>query len=131
MAIYEVDDLDARVEHLQATGVRVVWSIDLPTIRARHLHPRDVGGALVSVDQPANRGDWPWGGPTWQAHDGNDVVSAIAGLTIAATDPAAMRRRWAELGLDHAVRFVAASDRGEASTGSTSSQPIATAPVRR
>ena len=54
MAIYEVDDLDARVEHVQAAGVRVVWSIDLPTIRARHLHPRDVGGALVSIDQPAS-----------------------------------------------------------------------------
>jgi hypothetical protein len=59
MAIYEVDDLDARVEHVQAAGVRVVWSIDLPAIRARHLHPRDVGGAIVSIDQPARRGEWP------------------------------------------------------------------------
>ena len=88
MAIYEVDDLDARVEHVQAAGVRVVWSIDLPTIRARHLHPRDVGGALVSIDQPARRGEWPWGGPTWRAHDGNGVVSAIAGVSVGAADPA-------------------------------------------
>jgi hypothetical protein len=117
MAIYEVDDLDARVEHVQAAGVRVVWSIDLPAIRARHLHPRDVGGAIVSIDQPARRGEWPWGGPTWRAHDGNGVVSAIAGLAIAATDPTAMRARWAELGLDHAVRFVPATDRGEGIDG--------------
>ena len=117
MAIYEVDDLDARVEHVQAAGVRVVWSVDLPTIRARHLHPRDVGGALVSIDQPARRGEWPWGGPTWRAHDGNGVVSAIAGLAIGAADPAAMRARWAELGLDHAVRFVPPTDRGEGIDG--------------
>ena len=117
MAIYEVDDLDARVEHVQAAGVRVVWSIDLPTIRARHLHPRDVGGAIVSIDQPARRGEWPWGGPTWRAHDGNGVVSAIAGLAIGAADPTAMRARWAELGLDHAVRFVPATDRGEGIDG--------------
>jgi len=117
MAIYEVDDLDARVERVQAAGVRVVWTIDLPTIRARHLHPRDVGGAIVSIDEPAQRGEWPWGGPTWRAHDGNGVVSAIAGLAIGAADPAAMRARWAELGLDHAVRFVPATDRGEGIDG--------------
>jgi predicted enzyme related to lactoylglutathione lyase len=117
MAIYEVDDLDARVERVQAAGARIVWSIDLPTIRARHLHPRDVGGAIVSIDQPARRGEWPWGGPTWRAHDGNSVVTAIAGFSVGAADPAAMRRRWAELGLDHSVRFVPESDRGEGIDG--------------
>jgi len=117
MAIYEVDDLDGRVERVQAAGVRIVWSADHPEIRGRHLHPRDVGGALVSIDQPVRRGEWAWGGPTWRAHDGNAVVTAIAGITVGATDPAAMRRRWAELGLDHAVRFVAASDRGEGIDG--------------
>jgi hypothetical protein len=117
MAIYEVDDLDARVERVQAAGVRIVWSIDLPTIRARHLHPRDVGGTIVSIDQPARRGEWPWGGPTWRAHDGNSVVTAIAGFSVGAADPAAMRRRWTELGLDHSVRFLPESDRGEGIDG--------------
>jgi len=117
MAIFEVDDLDDRVEHVQAAGVRIVWSADHPEIRGRHLHPRDVGGALVSIDQPARRGEWPWGGPTWRAHDGNKVVTAIAGISVGAADPAAMRRRWAELGLDHAVRFVPATDRGEGIDG--------------
>ncbi|MGH9134673.1 MAG: VOC family protein [Ilumatobacteraceae bacterium] len=117
MAIYEVDDLDHRVDRVHAAGARVVWSIDLPTIRARHLHPRDVGGAIVSIDQPARRGDWPWGGPTWQGHDGNGVVSAIAGVSVGASDPAAMRQRWAELGIDHAVEFVPAGERGEGIDG--------------
>ena len=71
----------------------------------------------MSIDQPARRGEWPWGGPTWRAHDGNGVVTAIAGLTVGAADPAAMRRRWAELGLDHAVQFVPASERGEGIDG--------------
>jgi predicted enzyme related to lactoylglutathione lyase len=117
MAIFEVDDLDDRAEHVQASGVRIVWSVDHPEIRGRHLHPRDVGGALVSIDQPARRGEWPWGGPTWRSHDGNKVVTTIAGVTVGAADPAAMRRRWAELGLDHAVRFVPATDRGEGIDG--------------
>ena len=132
MAIYEVDDLDARVEHVQAAGVRVVWSVDLPTIRARHLHPRDVGGALVSIDQPARRGEWPWGGPTWRAHDGNGVVTAIAGLTIGAADPTGDA---AAGGPSSVWTTRCASSRrpigARGSTGSTSSRPTAIAPARR
>jgi hypothetical protein len=112
MAIFEVDDLDARQDALSAAGVRVVWSIDLPDIRARHLHPRDVGGAIVSIDQPVPNGTWRWAGP-WRAHAETSVVTAIAGIDVAAAEPAAMRARWAALGLAHAVRFVPAGPRGE------------------
>jgi hypothetical protein len=116
MVIYEVDDLDDRAVELEKLGVRVVWSIDLPDVRARHLHPRDVGGAIVSIDQPVPNGSWRWAGP-WTAHADNAVVTAIAGITIAARDPAAMRARWADVRIDHAVRFVAAGDRGEGLDG--------------
>ena len=112
MVIYEVDDLDDRAAAIGKAGVRVVWSIDLPDIRTRHLHPRDVGGALVSIDQPVPNGAWRWGGP-WHAHAETSVVSAIAGVDVAAADPETMRARWTELGIDHAVRFVPAGQRGE------------------
>ena len=117
MAIYEVDDLDDRVEQVRTAGVRIVWSSAHPEIRAKHLHPRDVGGAIVSIDQPARRGEWPWGGPDWQAHDHNGTLTAIAGFSVAAADPTEMRGRWHELGLDHAVRFVPAGGRGEGVDG--------------
>jgi hypothetical protein len=116
MAIYEVDDLDERMRHLHERGVRVVWSGNLPTIRGRHLHPRDVGGTLVSIDQPVPQGSWTWGGPDWVAHPAAAVTS-IAGVTIGADDPDAMRSRWAELGLDASVRFVPAGPRGEGLDG--------------
>ncbi len=112
MAIYEVDDLDRREEALTQHGVRIVWRGDLPDIRGRHLHPADVGGALVSIDQPVPNGAWRWGGPSWAGHAHADtrVVTGIAGVRIAANDPAAMRSRWTELGLDHAVSFHTADD---------------------
>jgi hypothetical protein len=116
MAIFEVDDLVAREAHLASHGVRVVWRIDLADIRARHLHPRDVGGALVSLDQPIPNGAWRWGGP-WRGHAETSVVTGIAGVTIGATDPDAMRARWRELGFDHAARFTSAGPRGEGIDG--------------
>ena len=112
MAIYEVDDLSTRDAELAERGVRVVWRVDLADIASRHLHPRDVGGALVSIDQAVPPGAWRWGGP-WTAHAETGTVTGIAGLDIAADDPAAMRARWADLRIDHAVRFVPAGPRGE------------------
>ena len=113
MAIYEVDDLAVRLARIAALGVRTVWGIDLPDIRTRHLHPRDVGGAIVSLDQPVPSGAWRWGGPSWRAHAETSVVTGIGGVVIGAANPAAMHVRWAELGLAHAVRFQPAGARGE------------------
>lgn len=115
MAIYEVDDLDARIDHLTAHGVRVVWQADARGIRGRHLHPRDVGGALVSVDEPTVWGTWQWGGPTWSPQAG--VATAIAGVTVSANDAVAMRTRWRELGLDVGVRFQPVGERGDGIDG--------------
>lgn len=113
MALFEVDDLDAREAALQQEGVRVVWSGDLPTIRGRHLHPADVGGAIVSLDQPVPNGAWHWGGPDWVAHADTSVVTGIAGVTIGARDPAAMRARWRTARVEHSVTFQPAGVRGE------------------
>ena len=113
MAIYEVDDLNSRMEHLEGLGVRIVWGGDFSDIRGRHLHPRDVGGALVSIDQPVPNGSWRWGGPDWTAHADTSVITGIAGVVLSADDPAAMRARWTELGIDTSVGFAASGSRGE------------------
>ncbi len=117
MAIFEVDDLDERLDHLGDHAVRIVWAGDLPDIRGRHLHPADVGGTLVSLDQPVPTGSWRWGGPDWQSRSGelrsDAVATGIAGAVVSATDPPAMRARWSQLGLDRDVTFVPAGPRGD------------------
>jgi hypothetical protein len=117
MAIFEVDDLDERVDRLAANDVRIVWAGDLPDIRGRHLHPRDVGGTLVSIDQPVPSGSWRWGGPDWQARSHellqDATVTAIEGVVVSAADPGAMRARWRQLGLDAHVDFAEAGPRGD------------------
>jgi hypothetical protein len=110
MAIYQVDDLDRREQHLADHRVRIVWRGDFPSIRGRHLHPADVGGAIVSIDEPTPPASWMWAGTDWQAHRDTSVVTAIAGVTVRAHDPHAMRARWHDLGVDHAVRFEAVGE---------------------
>jgi hypothetical protein len=117
MAIFEVDDLDERLDRLAANEVRVVWAGDLPDIRGRHLHPADVGGTLVSIDQPVPNGSWRWGGPDWQARSrellADAAVSRIDSVVVSASDPEAMRARWTTLGLDRDIDFAPAGSRGD------------------
>jgi len=129
MVILQTAHLDADRRRLAALGVRVVWEIALDDIATVHLHPRDIGGAIVSLDQPRPPQSWRWGGPDWESRARTDVVRGIASVTLAAADPERLAARWAEvLGLPAprgrelrqelrldpgALRFVAADGRGE------------------
>ena len=113
MVLFETSDLEAQMAPIEAGGVRCVWQIDLPDIRGRHLHPGDVGGAIVSIDQPVPQGSWRWAGPEWQPYRHDVVANAIAGATIGAKQPTEMRARWRKFGIAHSIDFRQASDRGD------------------
>jgi hypothetical protein len=97
MVILQSDDLAADRRRAEALKVRVVWEVALPDIATIHLHPRDLGGALVSVDQPRPASAWRWAGPSWERRMRTGVVKRIVGAELQAADPAAMARRWAEI----------------------------------
>ena len=105
MVLVQTDDLAADQRRLASLGVRIVWQVALDDIAAVHLHPRDVGGAIVSFDEPRPPASWRWGGPGWEAKVRTDVVRDLVGITIEATNPAALAARWS------AVLGVPAPDR--------------------
>jgi hypothetical protein len=100
MAIFEVNDLDERMRHLTQLGLRAVWQGDFRQIRGRHLHPKDTGGTLVSIDQSERPGEWHWAGPIWRNAKPSTVASAITRVTLASPTPEQLRHRWQELKLD-------------------------------
>ena len=126
MAIFHVDDLDAARSRLPGLGVRVVWQVDLPDIAGTHLHPRDVPGAIVSLDRADPEGSWRWAGPRWIGSAPEDrEPGGITGITVESPDATSLAERWAAvLGapaegttivLDdgrQAITFVAGSDEG-------------------
>jgi hypothetical protein len=97
MVIFDLEDLEGARSRALVLGVRVVWQIDLPDISGTHLHPADMRGAIVSLDQSRPYGSWRWGGPQWTAQTGSGAPGRLAGITVAVGDPAAVAARWAEV----------------------------------
>jgi hypothetical protein len=92
MAMFQLDDLAGARARAAALGIREVWSIDLDDISACHLHPADIGAAIVSLDRPVPPESWRWAGP-WQPHGD----ARTTGLTLSARDPEALAARWGEV----------------------------------
>jgi catechol 2,3-dioxygenase-like lactoylglutathione lyase family enzyme len=97
MVILQSDDLAKDRRRVEELGVRIVWETALDDIATIHLHPRDVGGAILSLDEARPPESWRWAGPDWRAKIRSDVVTGIAGVELQARDPAALAARWSRL----------------------------------
>lgn len=145
MAIFQMPDLAQARRRVAAAGVRVVWSADFADIAGTHLHPKDVPGAIVSLDWADPPESWRWAGPWWTGRAPAHAAGGVSGLTIEVTDPSGAAARWADLlglavtdaktiRLAHVgqeLRFVpVASDRGEGITEVRLSSERERPPVR-
>jgi hypothetical protein len=129
MLLLQTADLESDRARLDRLGARIVWEVALDDIASVHVHPRDIGGAIVALEQPRPPDSWRWGGPDWGHHVRTEVAARIVGAEIEALDPRTMAARWGAA-LDASVidssngswtipldvgelRFVAVGPRGE------------------
>lgn len=131
MLIVQVDDVEAARRRAAAAGVRIVWQADLPDISGTHLHPADLGGTLLSLDEARPAQTWHWAGPDWTGRVPPPRPGGLRGVTIATGDPERVAARWSavlgrpvdvggtEIRLDGGVIRVvpAAPGQGEGITG--------------
>jgi hypothetical protein len=129
MVIVQVDDLAAETARIEAAGITIAWRADLGKAKVIHLHPRDVPGAIASLDQMTPPEAWYWSGENWASQKRANNVSAITGAQIQSANPALTAGQWSvaynrpletvggvrTMRLDNSeVRFVEATDgRGE------------------
>jgi hypothetical protein len=97
MLILQTGDLAGERARFAQLGVRVVFSAAFADIEAVHLHPKDLGGAIVSVDEPRPAAAWRWGGPDWRMQPGRRAAQRVVSVTVDAADPVAMATRWAQV----------------------------------
>ena len=103
MVMVQTEDSDADRRRAAQLGVREAWSIDLEDIRGTHLHPRDLGGALLSLDVPVPAAAWRWAGPDWSRKRRTAVTREIVGVEMQCAERDAVAERWSRL-LDRPLR---------------------------
>jgi hypothetical protein len=95
MVILQCDDLAVARERVAAEGVRVVDQFDGKGVAFTHLHPRDVGAAILSIDHMEPKERWEWGGPNWRENVRTETSTGIVGAELQGDDPGALAVRWA------------------------------------
>lgn len=138
MVITQCADLAQRRARCEAVGARVANEIRYPDYQELQLHPRDVGGAMLSFSRQegGEAADGPWHPAASRSTSAFSTASvrSMTGAELQSDDPERLARRWGEvmelpvsrdersrpvIALDDArLRFVPATDgRGEGLAG--------------
>ncbi|MDC0069114.1 hypothetical protein OAL10_10025 [Gammaproteobacteria bacterium] len=86
-----IQDVSRRIENLQ---MRKIWEVDREEVSAFHVHPKDIGAAIVSFDEMRPSDEWLWAGPGWRDRKSSHV-GAITAVDVQADDPEAIATLWA------------------------------------
>ena len=104
MVIVQTDGPDLALvqerERMERLGVQIVFDHALPSIATIHLHPRDVGSAILSLDCAHPPESWHWAGPAWESRGRTGLARGIVGAALQSTNPQATAARWAQV-LNH------------------------------
>ena len=94
MVIIQVDDFSEVQKTVKENNVTVVWESEHPEARAIHLHPREMGGAILSLDWMNPKESWKWAGPNWSEFVNTSIIKRFVGVEIQSDDPEAMKNKW-------------------------------------
>jgi hypothetical protein len=97
MVILQVDDMAQARARVKNASARIADQTDKDGAAFTHVHPKDIGGAILSLDSMVPKERWEWGGPHWQSHVCTDTSVKLAGAELQAKDPAQMAARWAQV----------------------------------
>jgi len=99
MVILQVEEIGAARDRIAKANARVVEQADLDggTVAMSHVHPKDVGGAILSLDYMSPWERWQWGGPVWRENVRTDTSVGIVGAELQGESPSAMAGRWGEV----------------------------------
>ena len=95
MVIVQVENLAEEQVRLADTAIRTVFADDRGNAKAIHLHPKDVPGAIPSLDEMSPPESWFWAGDGWEQRAGR-YVRGILAVEIRSLDAEATGQCWSE-----------------------------------
>jgi len=94
MVIIQVEDFIKSKNLVESNNIQIVWNSNSPEAKAMHLHPKQMGGAILSLDQMTPTDSWKWAGADWEKFVDISVVNSLVGVKIQSSDPDNMKAKW-------------------------------------
>ena len=98
MVIVDSIDLEKERKRLESAEMDIVWYENRKTsgihAQSLHLHPKQVGGAILSIDNMYPTSSWLWAGTEWEKDINRALVSHICGVNICSTNPDMLLSNW-------------------------------------
>ena len=98
MIIVDVKNFEQENERIKNSEIKIVWNGNRQEegIHARtiHLHPKQVGGAILSLDKMIPEDEWLWAGTNWKEHINKSLVDCISGVILQSSDPNKLCSQW-------------------------------------
>ena len=94
MVIIQVNDFMKAKKHVKKNAIDIVWESDHQQAKAIHLHPKQMGGAIVSLDWMNPKDSWKWAGSNWKEFVNTKRVKRIIGVEIQSEDPETLKNKW-------------------------------------
>jgi hypothetical protein len=94
MVLCLVNDIKTVSRRIANLDMRKIWEADREEVSAFHVHPKDIGAAIVSFDEMRPSDEWLWAGPGWRDRKSSHV-GRITAVDVQADDPEAIATKWA------------------------------------
>ena len=101
MVIMDCEDALRWRAWFESLGVRITNKLEYPRYTGNQLHPKDVGGTLMSMGHDINGddlwGNWNAAGDHWKEHVRRERVECIAAGRTQTDDPLRLATRWGQV----------------------------------
>ena len=98
MIIVDVENFEQENNRVENSEIKIIWNGDRQEegIHARtiHLHPKQVGGAILSLDKMIPENEWLWAGTKWQECINNSLVDCLSGVILQSSNPDKLCSQW-------------------------------------
>ena len=98
MVIVDSVDLEKERKRLENAKMDIVWyenrKFDGIHGQSLHLHPKQVGGAILSIDNMNPPSSWLWAGTEWEKNINKSLVSHLSGVNICSPHPDNLLSNW-------------------------------------
>ena len=98
MVIVDSLDLEKERKRLETAELDIVWYENRKTDgihgQSLHLHPKQVGGAILSIDNMNPASSWLWAGREWKKDINKSLVSHFSGVNICSPNPDNLLSNW-------------------------------------